>query len=155
MSFGVVFCIVEAFIPGFGIFGILGIVFEIAGVVVHSIISGSVLQVLILIILILLVTFAIFLLFIRSAKCGLLAKSAIVENKSSIPNDYKEKAENELKPLVGQQGTTLTECRPVGKIRIGNNTYEAQSKSSIIKKGEVIVVIAIEDARIMIDKITY
>ena len=94
-------------------------------------------------------------LFIRSAKYGLLAKTALVENKSSIPKDYKEKAENELKPLIGQEGLTLTECRPVGKIRIGQNTYEAQSRNSIIQKGEVIMVVAIEDARIIIDKITY
>ena len=152
---GFVFCLVEAAVPGFGLFGILGLTAEIAGVITHAFISGSVAQVFCLLILVSFAIVILFLLFIRSAKCGLLAKSALVENKSSIPNDYKEKAENELKPLIGMEGLTLTECHPVGKIRIGQNTYEAQSKSSIIQKGEVIKVVAIEDARIMIDKITY
>lgn len=155
LGLGLILCIVEAAVPGFGVFGILGILCSVASIIVHAVLSGSAIQVLILFLLILLVIGLLFLLFIRSAKYGLLAKSAIVENKPSIPNDYREKTENELKPLIGQEGLTLTECKPVGKIRIGQNTYEAQSKGSIIQKGEVIKVIAIEDARIMIDKIMY
>lgn len=155
LALGIILCIVESVVPGFGIFGIMGILCEVAGIITHAVISGSVAQVFLLIVILLLITSLLFLLFIRSAKYGLLAKSAIVENKPSIPNDYKLKAENELKPLIGQEGLTLTECRPVGKIRIGQNTYEAQSKSSIIEKGNVIKVVAIEDARIIIDKITY
>lgn len=155
LCLGIAFCIVESIVPGFGLFGICGILCEIAGVIVHAIISGSALQVVFLILLILIVVCLLFLLFIHSAKYGLLAKTAIAENKPSIPTDFKEKAEKELLTLVGQEGLTLTECKPVGKIRVGNNTYEAQAKSAIIQKGEVIKVVAIEDARIIIDKLTY
>jgi len=154
LCLGVVFCLVEAVIPGFGVFGILGIVSEVAGIVVHAVFSGSVAQVFFLILLIVLITSLMFLLFIRSAKHGVLAKSAIVENKPSIPTDYAEKEKKELSALIGKDGLTLTDCRPVGKIRIGQETYEAQSKS-FLAKGEVVKVIAIEDARIIIDKITY
>lgn len=155
LALGVVFCIIESIVPGFGIFGILGIMCEMGAVIIHAIVSGSAIQVFFLILLVLLVTGLLFLLFVHSAKYGLLAKSAIVENKSAIPTDYKEKAEKELKVLIGQEGLALTECRPVGKIRIGENTYEAQAKGLLIQKGEVVKVVAIEDARIMIDKITY
>ena len=155
LCLGIAFCIVEAIVPGFGFFGITGILCEIGGIVVHAVISGSVAQVFFLVLLIVLVVGLLFLIFIRSAKYGLLAKSALVENKPSIPNDYKEKAEKELAKLIGQEGLTLTECKPVGKIRIGQNSYEAQSRGMLIQKGEVIKVVAIEDARIMIDKITY
>lgn len=154
LAIGVIFCLIEAAIPGFGVFGILGIGSVIASIIVHAIISGSVVQVFIFIILTLFVVFIIFAIFIRSAKHGLLAKSALVENKSSIPRDYKEKAVNKLKPLIGQEGVTLTECRPVGKILIGANSYEAQSVGNLIQKGELIKVVAIEDARIMIDQIS-
>ena len=152
---GMVFCVIEAIVPGFGVFGILGILCELGGIVVHAVLSGSVAQVFFLILLIALIIGLLFLLFIHSAKYGLLAKSALVENKPSIPTDYKERAEKELEKLIGQEGLTLTECKPVGKIRIGQSTYEAQSKNLIIQKGEVIKVVAIEDARIMIDKIVY
>ncbi len=152
---GVIFCIIEAVIPGFGVFGVTGILCEVGGVVVHAVISGSALQVFVLVLIIFLITLTIFLIFVNSAKHGLLAKSAIVENKSSLPNDYREKAENELKSLVGKEGLSLTECKPIGKIRIGQTSYEAQAIGSVIKKGEVVKVVAIEDARIMIDKLTY
>ena len=155
LSLGVIFCLIEAIVPGFGIFGILGIMCEMGAVVIHAIVSGSAIQVFFLILLVLLVTGLLFLLFIHSAKYGFLAKTAIVENKPAIPTDYKEKTEKELLPLVGKEGLALTECKPVGKIRIGENTYEAQAKGLLIKKGEVVKVVAIEDARIMIDKITY
>lgn len=155
LCLGIILCIIEAVIPGFGFFGIAGILCEIGGVVFHAVISGSAVQVFFLILIIVLITLIIFLIFVHSAKRGLLAKSAIVENKSSLPNDYREKAEEELEHLVGKEGLTLTECKPVGKIRIGQDTYEAQSIGPVIKKGEVIKVTSIEDARIMIDRITY
>lgn len=155
LSLGLVFCIIEAIIPGFGFFGVMGILCEIAGVVVHAVLSGSALQVFLLTLIVVLVIVLVFLLFIRSAKHGLLAKTAIVENKTALPSDFREKAEEELKTLIGKEGLTITECRPVGKIRIGQETYEAQSVGAVIQKGDVIKVVAIEDARIMIDKLSY
>lgn len=155
LCLGVICCIIEAVIPGFGFFGISGILCEIAGIVVHAIISGSPVQVFFLILIIVLITLIIFLLFVNSAKRGILAKSAIVENKTALPKDYKEKTESKLKALIGKEGLALTECRPVGKIRIGQDTYEAQAVGKVIQKGEVIKVVSIEDARIMIDNITY
>ena len=155
LSSGIVLCIIEAVIAGFGVFGIAGILCEIAGVVVHAVISGSAVQVLFLLLVLIFITILLFLLFVRSAKYGLLSKSALVENKTAIPVDYTEKANKELNGLLGKEGLTLTECKPVGKIRIGQDTYEAQSRSSVIKKGEVITVVAIEDARLIIDRIMY
>lgn len=152
---GVVLCLLEAIVPGFGVFGILGMLAEISGIVVHAIFSGSAVQVLLLVAIIMLILGLLVFLFLHSAKKGLLAKSALVENKPTIPVDYAKKTEQELLILVGKEGLTLTDCRPVGKIRIGENSYEATCKGSLIAKGEVIKVVAIEDARIVIDKITY
>lgn len=154
LCLGVVLCIIEAIVPGFGVFGILGMLCEVAGVVCHAIFSGSVAQVFFLILIILLITCLLFLIFIKSAKSGLLAKTAIVDNTTSIPKDYKSKTDEQLQQLIGKEGLTLTDCRPLGKIRIGQETYEAQA-NSIIAKGELIKVISIVDAKIIIDKITY
>lgn len=154
LSVGVIFCIVESLMPGFGVFGILGVICEIVGIILHAIFSGSVLQVLLLVLAVAIVIALMFLLFVRSAKHGILAKSALVENKPSIPTDFVEKANKELKELVGKEGLTLTECHPIGKIRIGQEQYEARAMS-YVAKGEVIKVVKIEDARIVIDKISY
>lgn len=155
LSLGFLLCLIEAIVPGFGFFGITGIICEIAGVVVHAVISESFLQALLLVAVVVLITGLVFLIFLRSAKHGLLAKSAIVENKSTLPNDYKEKVDQELSKLIGLEGLALTDCRPVGKVRIGTSNYEAQAVGDMIMKDSVIKVVAIEDAYIMIDKITY
>ncbi|MBE7082466.1 MAG: hypothetical protein E7378_02145 [Clostridiales bacterium] len=152
---GFILCIIEAVVPGFGIFGILGILCEVGAIVVHAVFSGSVAQVFFLVLIVALVILLLFLIFVRSAKYGLLAKSAIAENKTALPKDFKDKAEKELSALVGKEGLAITECRPVGKIRIEQETYEAQSIGTVIKKGEVIRVVSIEDARIMIDRLIY
>ena len=44
--------------------------------------------------------------------------------------DYKEKAENKLKPLIGKEGVALTECRPVGKILIDGVSLRDLDKKS-------------------------
>lgn len=150
---GIVLCIVESVLPGFGVFGILGLICEVVAIVVHAIISGSALQIFFLILLLVIVTLIIFILFARSARKGWISKSPIVENDTAIPTDYREKTEKELSQLIGKNGIALTDCRPVGKIRVGKNTYEAQSiASTMIQKGDGVKIVAIEDARIIIDR---
>ena len=156
MAIGIVLCIVEALIPGFGFFGIAGIVCEIGAVVIHATLcQGTALQILILILLMTLVTLLIFLLFVRSAKFGLLAKTSIVENKTSIPHDYGAKEEKKLRELIGKEGILLTECKPIGKMRLNQETYEVSARDVLIEKGEVVKVVDVEDNIIYVSKITY
>lgn len=156
MAVGMILCIIEAVVPGFGIFGISGILCEVAAVVVNATVcKGSPLQVFILILLITLVTLLIFLLFVRSARFGLLGKTPIIENKTAIPKDYGENTEQKLKQLIGKEGITITECRPVGKMRIGEEIYEVSSKDTLIAKGDVVKVVEVEDSIIYVSKIVY
>mgnify|MGYP001625142390 CR=1 FL=1 len=156
MVVGMILCIIEAIIPGFGIFGIGGILCEVAAVIVNATLcNGSPLQVLILILILTLVTLLIFLLFVRSARFGILGKTAIVENKTTIPKDYGEQDSQKLKDLIGKEGILITECHPIGTVRIGEEVYEVSSKGPIIPKGDVVKVVAVEDNIIYVSKITY
>ena len=155
IGLGIVFCIVEAVIPGFGIFGILGIMCEVGAVVTNAIVSGDPIQLLILFFLVTLITLLIFLLFVRSARFGVLGKTPFVENRASISENYGKEQAKKLSELVGKEGITTTECRPIGKVRINQEVYEVRSKNSMIKKGEVVRVVEIEDAMIVVDKLSY
>ena len=156
MVVGMVLCIIEAIVPGFGIFGISGILCEVAAVVVNATLcQGSPLQVLILILIMTLVTLLIFLLFVRSARFGLLGKTSIVENKSSIPSDYGKEDAQKLQDLIGKEGILVTECHPIGNIRIGDQVLEVSSRGGIIPKGDVVKVVAVENNVIYVSKITY
>mgnify|MGYP001625090626 CR=1 FL=1 len=156
MVLGMILCIIEAVVPGFGIFGISGIVCEVGAVVVNATLcNGTPMQVFILILLITLFTLLIFLLFVRSARYGLLGKTPIVENKTAIPNDYGKQDQAKLKELIGKEGILITECHPIGKMRIGDVIYDVSSKDAMIAKGVVVKVIAVEDAIIYVNKAVY
>lgn len=157
MVIGLILCLVEAIIPGFGFFGISGIICEIASVVVHALLcKGSAVQVVILVLLLLLLTLLLFLIMVRSAKHGILGKTPLVENNTAIPVNYGEKDEEKLKSLIlGKEGITLTDLHPVGKIRINQDVYEVCSKGSLIQKGEVVKVVDIEDSIIYVSKLNY
>lgn len=155
MAVGLVFCVIEAIVPGFGVWGVLGILCEIASVVVHAVFSADPAQVIILFLIITLLVLLIVLLFVRSARFGLLGKTPIVENKTAIPIDYVKQADKELAGLVGKEGITITSCKPVGKMRLNQDVYEVYSKGTMIEKGEVVKVVEIEDATIYVDKLSY
>lgn len=150
---GIIFCIVEAVIPGFGIFGVLGIACEVSGVVYHAIASKSAVQVLILILVLTLLTLLIFLLFVRSAKFGLLGKTAIVEKATALPINYDKDIEVLRNELVGKIGKVVIECRPVGKIKIGDSTLEVLSKSGMIEQGNAVKIVDVEGPKIFVEKI--
>ena len=57
MVLGIIFCLIEAVIPGFGFFGITGILCEVGAVLVHAFLCNGIehpLQILILIVMIVL-----------------------------------------------------------------------------------------------------
>jgi membrane-bound ClpP family serine protease len=149
---GVVFCFVEAIVPNFGFFGITGILSVIAGVVVHAILSGSVLQVLIIIFILALVFALIVLLFLRSAKYGLLAKLSFVENKTALPLDYAQSDENNLSTLIGKNAKTVTECRPVGKIEVDGTVYDALAKTDFLASNVEVLITEVDGNTIYIEK---
>ena len=104
---GIVLCIVEATIPGFGIFGILGILCEVGAVVTNAIVSGDPIQVLILFLLVTLITLLIFLIFVRSARFGVLGKTPllkiVLQSQKTMAKNKKRNLMNLLAKRVSQQ----------------------------------------------------
>jgi len=50
-------------------------------------------------------------------------------------------AVNELARLVGAEGTVISDLRPIGMVRIGDQRYEALSDSTLVRAGEMVKVI--------------
>lgn len=141
---GIISCFVEAIVPGFGFFGIFGIICEIGGIVLHAVFSGSIIQVFIIVMILALIFTLLFLIFIRSAKYGLIGKSALVENKTAIPTDYADVSKNENVDLIGKHGILITECKPVGKMRIDDKIFDVLS-NEVIEAGNNVVVTGVEN----------
>lgn len=148
---GLIFFIVEIFIPGFGFFGITGIISIVAGVIVRICFGLNLAQSLTLILLVLgFVCFAVgFMVF--SAKYGVLSKTGLFETKSSLPADYN-KTEKSLRKLVGKSGKTISKLDLGGQAKIAGKIYDVVSISSFIEPNSNIKVVEIKDNTIMVRK---
>lgn len=149
---GIIFCFIEAVVPSFGFWGITGILATIAGIVLHAVVSGSALQVLLILIILTLIFVLIALVFIRSAKYGLLSKLSLVENKTALPVNYESYLQSSYSHLLGKVGKTVTGCRPVGKIEVDGEIYEASSKTVFLPGNVEIFVTEISGNSIYIEK---
>lgn len=58
------------------------------------------------------------------------------------------------KGLIGCEGTTLTDMRPVGTIRVNELEYSAVTNGQWIKKGTTIIVRKVDGTRILVDELT-
>ena len=154
---GTIFCVIEGIIPGFGVFGILGIAFEVIGIVLYAIQAfinkTSALPVFMLILFLGLGILLLFLLLVRSAKHGLLGKSSLVENKTAIPEDYGQTEMELCEKLLNKKGKLICECRPVGKANIDDEIYEVYAKNQFLDNGEEVAVVEVVGTKILVDKI--
>ncbi len=130
--------IVEAFIPGFGIAGIGGVVLEIIALRCCWLLHGTVPTLLALAGVLLLIGLAVFLSY-RSAMNGRLSKSHLVLKDM-------ETAAEEAKPdhWIGMEGVTVTALRPAGEIEIEGARLKAASTGDFIEKGAPVLVTGME-----------
>lgn len=154
---GTIFCVIEGVIPGFGVFGILGVSFEVIGIVLYAVQAylnkTSALPVFLLIIFLSLGIIILFLLIVRSAKHGLLGKSPLVENKTAIPKDYGQSDMQLCEKLLKKQGKLICECRPIGKALIDDEIYEVYAKNQFLDNGQEVEVVEIVGTKILVEKI--
>ena len=152
LSIGLVLALIEVFIPGFGIFGIVSIIMTVAGIVLRIIAGASLTQVFILITLFIVFILMLLAIFTYSARFGILAKTGIVENRSAISEDYASDKKNHAH-LLGKQGVTQTVCKPVGKVMIDNLSYQVFSNGPYLEKGTYVKVIEVDGSNIIVKKI--
>lgn len=156
---GAILLIVEIFVvPGFGVFGILGILFMVAGlflgliadfpIVDFSLVEGAVVQ------LALAFVFTIILIYILSKW---LPKTNIW-NKLILVNSIEEKSgytttSSAFSHLVGEEGTALTDLRPSGTIIINGERYDVVTNGEFIVKKTPVKVVKVEGSKVLVAKI--
>lgn len=151
MIFGLLMCMIEVIIPGFGVFGILGTLFTFGGAVARIIMGATGLQILSMLILIVVVVVVSVVLVTIFAKAGILSKSALVQDKTVVPVDY-EKPTKEQRKLIGKVGFAYTVFKPSGKMQLDGKIYDAIS-NEYIEKGEKIKVVEIKNNSIVVKKV--
>ncbi len=162
---GVVLIAVEIFaIPGFGVAGITGVIFIIAGLMLslvgnvgwdfspvsyNSIIS-SFFTVIIAIFLALLGAFYLSKKMFTTHLFGHLALDAIQSR-----DDGYTSADKIYSGMIGKEGAAFTVLRPSGKILIGEDVYDATAISGYIEKNDAVKVVSYQTGQLFVQKIEH
>jgi membrane-bound ClpP family serine protease len=136
--------ILEAFIPGFGVSGIFGIILEVVALWATWRLHGIPTALIALFAVLILIGFAIFLSY-RSAMNGRLSRSPLILKET-------ETADASVSPeqWIGQEGVTVTALRPAGQIDIGGVRLNAASSGDFIPKGTAVLVTGTEGDHLVI-----
>jgi len=161
---GLILLVVEIFvIPGFGIFGIIGIVLIVASLVLAMIFninfdfsltsSITIFQKIAIVLASLTVGFGISIwlgkkLILADTRFGSIA----LKTEMTKETGYLSQGEG-LFHLVGKQGITTTLLRPSGKIEIENVSYDAISEFGHIERDTSIEVVKFENSQLIVKKI--
>ncbi len=148
---GLIFCIVEIFIPGFGVFGITGSILLVGGVVAKMLYGGTVTQLFVLLFIIAVVLIIMFAIAVWSAKKGLISKSPLVLKETALPENYDQVDVNLLK-LIGKEGITTTLFRPQGVVQIEDKFYDAISVGEYLEKGTRVKVVETQGNKLYVQK---
>ena len=158
---GIVFIALEVFvIPGFGIFGILGLftsigalilimlnndMFDFTFVVSKDIVNAS------LSVLISVFAFGILILFggIKLTDSQAFKKISLDETQNSDLGYISKKYSDDL---IGKKGKTFTVLRPSGKILINDEIYDATSSGEFIEKNTKVEIISNEGSNLKVKK---
>ena len=140
--------IVEAFIPGFGVAGISGIILEIVALWATWKLHGIPVALLALAGVLVLIGLAVFFSY-RSAMNGRLSKSHLVLNAAETAAGAPTADE-----WIGREGVTATALRPAGIVVIGETRLSAASDGEFIDKGVPVLVTGIEGNQYIIRRKT-
>lgn len=148
---GLVLCCIECFVPGFGVFGILGIVFCLSSLVLTLIVGGEYawIQLLYMTAVSAIILVVVILIAIRSAKFGALSRSPLIQTEIAIPTDYASNEKN-YAFLLGKQGVTKTILKPVGKVEIEGKLYQVTTEGEYIEKNKDVSVAEVDGSTIIV-----
>ncbi len=149
MVTGFILVVVEIYIPGFGLPGILGLVCLVAGVILKakSAAEGLILAVIIIALLCIVLSISI-----HSVSKGKFSRSKFVLNETSV-NEEEEPAGNDLAYYIGHEGTAVTILRPAGTGEFDGVKLSVVSEGEFIKAGEKITVRKVDGNRIVVAKL--
>jgi len=143
--FGIALMLVEAFMPGLGVFGLGGLISTIASIVLAAV-SVQTGMVMLLIAVVLSAVFAVFA-FRFFSRRGMLRHIILSEEETA---DLGYVAPLDQKNLVGKEGVAETSLRPSGAATIDGRRIDVVSDGSYIPAGEKLIVDRVEGVRVIV-----
>lgn len=139
---GIVMCVIEIFVAGFGAFGIGGIVCMALAIVLRMLDGGDGWMLFYMLLIGVIVCVVCFFVLSGLANKGKM-NGAMFTVESSVPTTKTEGTGN-FDYLLGQQGVTVNSLRPVGQAKFGNSIVEVVSASLFIEADCKVKVVKVE-----------
>lgn len=153
---GVVLLVIEIFIiPGFGIFGILGILLMVGSLFLgllsdFEMIDWSIISIAIIQLgLTFLFTFIVIFLLLRFLPKTQMWGKLILNEQVAARSGYAAKAD--FAHLIGQEGIAFTDLRPSGTALINGNRIDVVTEGDYIKNGNRIKVKSAEGSKVVVE----
>lgn len=146
--FGVALLVLEAFMPGFGLPGISGIVLQVVAVVLTYMSHGPVAALGMTLIILSIVAVAISV-SLRSATKGKLSRSKLVL-KETESNEAGYRSTEDMEIFLGREGVTTTVLRPTGMAEFDGVRLNVVSEGEFVPSGERVQIVRVEGSRILV-----
>ena len=145
---GIGLMVLEAFMPGFGLPGISGIILEVVAVVLtwmnHGPVAALGMTLIILSILAIAISMSL-----RSAANGKLSRSKLVLNDTES-NEAGYRSTEDLEVFLGKEGVTTTVLRPTGMAEFDGVRLNVVSEGEFIQSGTQVQIVRVEGSRILV-----
>lgn len=148
---GIILLTVEVFMPGFGLPGISGIVFELVSIVLTYTRHGG-MAALCVTLIILAVIAVVISLALHSVRHGRLSKSPVILNDTeSVEEGYV--ATRDMDVFLGREGVTTTVLRPTGMAEFDGVKLNVLADGEYIAKDVRVRVQSVDGARIVVRRL--
>lgn len=145
---GIGLMVLEAFMPGFGLPGISGIILEVVAVALtwmnHGPMAALGMALIVLSILAIAISMSL-----RSAANGKLSRSKLVLNDTES-NEAGYRSTEDLDVFLGKEGVTTTVLRPTGMAEFDGVRLNVVSEGEFIQSGTRVQIVRVEGSRILV-----
>ena len=145
---GIGLMVLEAFMPGFGLPGISGIILEVVAVALtwmnHGPMAALGMTLIVLSILAIAISMSL-----RSAANGKLSRSKLVLNDTES-NEAGYRSTEDLDVFLGKEGVTTTVLRPTGMAEFDGVRLNVVSEGEFIQSGTRVQIVRVEGSRILV-----
>ena len=145
---GIGLLVLEAFMPGFGLPGISGIVLEIAAIVLTWFGHGPVAALGMTLVILSIIAIAISV-SLRSATKGKLSKSKIILHDAET-DAAGYRATQDMEVFLGREGVTTTVLRPTGIAEFDGVRLNVVSEGDLVQSGTAVQIIRVDGGRILV-----
>lgn len=144
---GISLLIVELYVPDFGVIGIVGFLAMVLSIYLKT---GDFTQLVYLVLGSIAVAFIVIVYFLKSGKDLNISPGFVLSEAMSNEKGYS--SEKDYSFLVNTNGLVISDLRPVGRAKFGEDTYEVISTAEMISSGELVTVVRVQGAKVYVKR---